>query len=43
MHAMQTETQALFGFGKPGYDMILPALAYTEDKKDNGFVYFKMP
>ena len=43
MHAMQTETQALFGFGKPGFDMTLPALAYSEDKKDNGFVYFKMP
>jgi len=43
MHAMQTEMQELFGFGKPGYDMTLPTLAYSEDKKDNGFVYFKMP
>ena len=43
MHAMQVETQELFGFGKPGYDMTLPALAYTEGKKDNGFVYIKMP
>ena len=33
MHAMQTETQELFGFGKPGYDMILPVLAYSKDKK----------
>lgn len=37
------QCQELFGFGKPRYDLILPVLAYSEDKKDNGFVYLKMP
>jgi hypothetical protein len=37
------QCQELFGFGKPRYDLILPVLAYSEDKKDNGFVYLKIP
>ncbi|MDO9523728.1 MAG: Coenzyme F420 hydrogenase/dehydrogenase, beta subunit C-terminal domain [Methanocorpusculum sp.] len=43
MHAMQTEIQELIGFGKPGYDMTPSPLAYSEDKKNSGFVFFKMP
>ena len=27
------QCQELFGFGKPGYDLILLVLAYSEDKK----------
>jgi len=43
MHAMQTEIQELIGAQKPGYDMTQSPLAYSEDKKDSGFVFIKMP
>ena len=43
MHAMQTEIQELIGSPKPGYDMTQSPLAYSEDKKDSGFVFIKMP
>ncbi|WP_319378671.1 Coenzyme F420 hydrogenase/dehydrogenase, beta subunit C-terminal domain [uncultured Methanocorpusculum sp.] len=43
MHAIQTEIQELIGAQKPGYDMTPSPLAYSEDKKDSGFVFIKMP